>query len=338
MRALTEEVLKAEWSGAVCLALFKFASCGKGAVMSKTMVARLSVFMIGIVLPLAPVAGQSADLGRPHLVFVVGTHHYSPQISMPVLAKEMERFGFKTTVILPPGDPEGNKNGVGLPGLAALEQADVAIFFLRFLTLNDEQFGYIEKYVKSGKPVVAFRTSTHAFRYPADHPRFAWNDGFGRDVQGTDYLCHMKGSTECRLFKQSENHPILAGEDDEPFTAAGTLYLTDLEPGCLPLVIGSGSGSERLIRDQFRTRHVQKHEEDIVAWTWPKNKYGARVFATSFGHTGDFAVPQIVRIIVNGIHWAAGVPVPDPSAEVKTLNLSPKGVQKSNKRAKPQKR
>jgi type 1 glutamine amidotransferase len=251
---------------------------------------------------------------------------------MPVLAEEMERLGFRTTVLLPPGDPEGNKNGVGIPGLEALEQADVAVFFVRFLTLDDEQFGYIERYVKSGKPVVAFRTSTHAFRYSADHPRFEWNDAFGRVVQGTDYLCHMKGTTKCRLFNQAMSHPILTSVSNDPFTSAGSLYLTDLQPGCLPLVIGSGSGSERLVRDKFRTRHVQKNEEDIVAWTWEKNKYGARIFATSFGHLGDFAVPQIMRIVVNGIHWAADVEVPDASREIKTFQLANKNRAKARKR------
>ena len=294
--------------------------------------------LIAASLPAAICQPSAKTTGRkPHSVFVVGTHHYSPQISMPVLAKEMERFGFKTTVVIPPGDPEGNKNGVGIPGLEALQQADIAVFFLRFLTLDDEQFGHIERYVKSGKPVVAFRTSTHAFRYGADHRRFAWNDAFGKDVQGTDYLCHMKGTTHCRLLDQTKNHPILTGVGDAPFTSAGTLYLTDLEPGCLPLVVGSGSGSERLIRDRFRTRHVQKNEEDIVAWTWEKNKYGARVFATSFGHLGDFAVPQIMRIIVNGIHWAANVEIPDASKEVKTFHLAPKRVRKASTRARARK-
>jgi len=294
------------------------------AVTRRDLMKLLVMTVLIAVLPLAQACRALAKPAaqKPHLVFVAGTRHYSPQISMPVLAKEMERFGFKTTVLLPPGDPEGNKNKVGIPGLEALAKADVAVFFLRFLTLDDKQFGYIEKYVKSGKPVVAFRTSTHAFRYGSDHKHFAWNDGFGRDVQGTDYLCHMRGPTQCRLFGQGKKHPILTGVGDEPFTSAGTLYLTDLAPGCLPLVIGSGSGGERLIRDQFRTRHVQKNEEDIVAWTWEKNNYGAKVFATSFGHTGDFAVPQIMRIIVNGIHWAAGVEIPDASEKVNIFQLS----------------
>ena len=274
---------------------------------------------------------------KPHLVFVVGTHHYSPHVSMPVLAEEMERLGFKTTVILPPGDPEQNKNKVGIPGLQALERADGAVFFVRFLTLNDEQFGHIERYVKSGKPLVAFRTSTHAFRYNSGHRLFAWNDLFGQEVQGTDYLCHMKGTTQCRLFKQARGHQILTGVGDDPFTSAGSLYLTDLQAGCFPLVIGSGDGSERLVKDQFRTRHVQASEEDIVAWTWEKNKYGARVFATSFGHLEDFASPQIMRIIVNGIHWAADVRVPQASREIKTFTLADKAAQKKN-RARTRKR
>ncbi len=297
-----------------------------------------STKMIGIVSAAVLLVGgtcqtsAASEREKPHLVFVVGTHHYSPHVSMPVLAEEMERFGFKTSVIAPPGDPEQNKNKVGIPGLRALEQADVAVFFVRFLTLNDEQFGHIERYVKSGKPIVAFRTSTHAFRYSPDHRLFAWNDLFGREVQGTDYLCHMKGATQCRLFNQAKDHPILTGVGDEPFTSAGTLYLTDLQPGCFPLVIGSGSGSERLVKDQFRTHHVQENEEDIVAWTWEKNKYGARVFATSFGHLGDLASPQIMRIIVNGIHWAADVKVPKASKEVRTFQLADKIAKRTGAR------
>ncbi len=275
---------------------------------------------------------------KPHLVFVVGTHHYGPHISMPVLAGEMERFGFKTTIIIPPGDPEQNKNKVGIPGLEALEQADVAVFFVRFLTLNDEQFGHIEKYVKSGKPLVAFRTSTHAFRYGSGHRLFAWNDLFGRDVQGTDYLCHMRGTTQCRPFGQAKDHPILTGVGAAPFTSAGTLYLTDLQPGCFPLAIGSGSGSERLVKDRFRTRHVQADEEDIVAWTWEKNRYGARVFATSFGHLGDFASPQIMRIIVNGIHWTADIDVPQASREIRTFTLTDNASAKARDKARARKR
>ena len=96
---------------------------------------------------------------KAHAVFVVGTHHYSPQKSMPMLASEIERLGFKTTVINPDWDPEKDKRG--LPGLEALKKADLAIFYTRFLKIDDQQLLHITDYLKSGKPVVGFRTSTH---------------------------------------------------------------------------------------------------------------------------------------------------------------------------------
>ena len=57
---------------------------------------------------------------------------------------------------------------------------------------------------------------------------------------------------------------------------------------------------------------------DTIAWTW-QNKWGGKAFTTSLGHPGDFAVPQSMRVIINGIHWAAGAQIPAESTEVKTF-------------------
>ena len=57
-----------------------------------------------------------ALFAQPHAVFVIGTPHYNPGSTMPPLAKQLERFGFRTTVVLPEGNPE--KNPKGIPGLA----------------------------------------------------------------------------------------------------------------------------------------------------------------------------------------------------------------------------
>jgi type 1 glutamine amidotransferase len=101
----------------------------------------------------------------------------------------------------------------------------------------------------------------------------------------------------------------------------GQLYIADLEPGCVPLVMGAGDApSDRVVSDRFRTRLVAKNEADVLAWTW-QNRYGARVFASTLGHPRDFAVPQIMRLVVNGIHWAAGAEVPAASAAVNTFDL-----------------
>ena len=39
-------------------------------------------------------AAEQAE--KPHVVFVVGTTHYSPQKTIPVFAKRLEQYGFKT--------------------------------------------------------------------------------------------------------------------------------------------------------------------------------------------------------------------------------------------------
>lgn len=264
-------------------------------------------------------SAEAAD--KPHAVFVVGTTHYSPQNSMPVLAKELERFGFRTTVILPEGDPEQNKNDIGLPGLEALANADVAIFFMRFLALPDDQFKHVMDYVESGKPVVGFRTSTHAFLYREDHANFRWNNDFGRDVLGTRYKAHLRDETDCHIVERHKDHPVLNGIANEPFRSTGSLYLTNLQPGCVPLALGSGHGkAARLIENRFGTYYMGETATDIVAWTW-QNQWDGRVFYSSFGHVGDFGVEPIMRILLNGICWAADQPHPPSGAKINTYRV-----------------
>src|SRR5207249_1674067 len=48
-----------------------------------------------------------------------------------------------------------------IPGLEALATADLAVFFLRWRALPQEQLRPIRAYLDSGRPVIGFRTSTH---------------------------------------------------------------------------------------------------------------------------------------------------------------------------------
>ena len=73
---------------------------------------------------------------KPHAVLVVGTLHYSPELTMPKFAKELERFGFRTTVVMGEGNPEKKTENV-LPGIEVLKDADLVIFFMRFLKLPE---------------------------------------------------------------------------------------------------------------------------------------------------------------------------------------------------------
>ena len=47
-----------------------------------------------------------------------------------------------------------------------------------------------------------------------------------------------------------------------------------------------------------------------VAWTGT-NSYGGKVFMTTLGHPEDFNLEPFQRLVINGIHWAVGKPVPE---------------------------
>ena len=177
---------------------------------------------------------------KPHAVIVVGTHHYSPEKTMPKFAEELSWLGFKTTVINPDWDPEKDKRG--LPGLEVLADADVVLFFTRFLRLDDAQLKHISSYLESGKPVVGFRTSTHGFNYPKGHKHVGLNLSFGKEALGTPYRIHLSGKTEVKLAEGAGEHPILTGVDlATKWISPGTLYLTSLEPRTEPLLLGTGN-------------------------------------------------------------------------------------------------
>ena len=190
---------------------------------------RTSLFSLLTFLVLT--CGLTIAADKPHAVIVVGTHHYNPEKTMPPFAAELQRLGFKTTLINPDWDPEKDKRG--LPGLEALAEADVAVFFTRFLKLDDEQLKHITSYIESGKPVVGFRTSTHGFNYPKANPNSKWNDGFGRDALGTPYQIHLAGKTEIK--------PIAAAKEASHPHRRRSLQTVDITRHTLP--------------DQAATRH-----------------------------------------------------------------------------------
>ena len=68
---------------------------------------RTATLLIAITFSVSLTGFATADDDeKPHAVIVVGTLHYSPELTMPVFAKELERFGFRTTVVMGKGNPE----------------------------------------------------------------------------------------------------------------------------------------------------------------------------------------------------------------------------------------
>jgi hypothetical protein len=267
------------------------------------------------------VAGKA--LKRPHLVFVSGDHEYGSESTFPLLAAELEkRYGFRATLVKSFPDENAEEN---IPGLAALDKADVAIFFLRWRRLPADQLAYIKRYLESGKPVVAFRTTTHAFNYPKGHELERWNSfapdyiggppGWGR---GHYHYGHTS-STDVSIIPGAEKHPILTGVD-QSFHVTSWLY--HVLPNYPP------ADAQQLLMGRAVNPEKKDAIDNPVAWTW-KNKAGGKVFVTTLGHPDDFRVAAFQRLVINGIHWAAGKPAPKKWAGKISIEVKYHGIRKT---------
>ncbi|MFT4687940.1 MAG: ThuA domain-containing protein [Verrucomicrobiia bacterium] len=272
-----------------------------------------------LLLALLLVTPASGADRKPHAVFLLGTLHYSPELTMPVFAKELERFGFRTTLVRGEGNPEKKTENV-LPNIGVLKDADVVIFFSRFMKLPDSEWQLIEDYLKSGKPVIGLRTANHSFKYPKDHPRFAWNDGFGRRALGTPYVVHQSSETQIKVVAENADHPIMTHVTKREWVSPGTLYLAQLERGCVPLLMGSGKGKARLLKKAFGEIQVKEFETAPVAWAWV-NEWGGKSCYSSLGHPGDFAEESFNRMLLNTICWAVDKPLPPKDAKINTWQI-----------------
>ena len=242
---------------------------------------------------------------KPYVVFVTGDHEYSGEQTLPLIAAELEKnYGLRTNVLKSAPDQNGEKD---IPGLEALREADLAVFFLRWRLLPQNQLDYIDAYLKSGKPVMGFRTTTHAFNYPEGDDRKRWNafgefafgapPGWGGAAKHTHY--GHKSTTDVTVIPAAAKHPILTGVDPA-FHASSWLYrvLPDYPAkGSVPLLMGKSVSPDKEAID------------NPVAWTW-QNQWGGKAFMTTLGHPEDFAVESFQRLVINAIHWELGQPVP----------------------------
>src|ERR1700712_3725094 len=109
--------------------------------------------------------GQGPGQGK-RIVLVAGDDaEYHSEEALPALAKILAvRHGFTCTVLFSMNpedgtiDPRAKRN---IPGLSALDNADLLILFVRWRDLPDDQMKHFVDYVESGRPVIALRTGTH---------------------------------------------------------------------------------------------------------------------------------------------------------------------------------
>jgi type 1 glutamine amidotransferase len=242
---------------------------------------------------------------KPFVVFVTGDHEYGGEETLPLIAAELEKnYGLSTKVLKASPNQNAEKN---IPGMEILAQADLVIFFLRWRQLPPDQLEFIDKYLKSGKPVMGFRTSTHAFNFPKGHESEKWNafgefalnapPGWGK--AGHTHYGH-KSTTDVYGYEAAKKHPILKGINPN-FHASSWLYrvLPDYPTkGSEWLLMGKSVNPDKTAID------------NPVAWTGT-NSFGAKIFTTTLGHPEDFQVEDFQHLIINAIHWELGKKVPN---------------------------
>jgi hypothetical protein len=270
--------------------------------------------------PLVFEGGQGPGKGK-HIVFVSGDEEYRSEESMPMMAKILAvHHGFKCTALFAVNkesgevDPETVDN---IPGLEAIETADLVVIFLRFRELPDEQMKHIIDYTNSGRPIIGLRTSTHSFFYKKNknspYVKYSWQDkdfegGYGRQVFGetwiSHYGIHQKESTRGLIAKGMENHPIVKGVKD--IWGPSDVYgITTLSGDSKPIIMGQ-------VLSGMNPEDKPNPDKRPVPAAWTKSYTGekgktARVFTTTMGHGGDFKNEGFRRLLVNACYWAMGM-------------------------------
>ncbi len=255
-----------------------------------------------------------------HIVFVTGDEEYRGEESMPQLAKILAvHHGFRCTVLFAVNketgeiDPQTVDN---IPGLEALETADLMVMFLRFRQLPDKQMKYIMDYTNSGKPIVALRTSTHPFNYKnSGSPYAKWSfrskdpkGGYGRKVLGETWINHygrhQVESTRGLIAEGVEDHPIVKGIDS--IWGESDVYgITTLSGDSKPIIMGQ-------VLKGMSPDDPPNPDKKLVPVAWTKTYTSpqgntSRIFTTTMGHSFDFLSEGFRRLMVNACYWAVGM-------------------------------
>jgi Trehalose utilisation len=274
-----------------------------------------------------------------HIVLISGDEEYRSEESLPQLGKILARHhGFRCTVLfaIDPADgtinPEQSDN---IPGLEALQTADLMILATRFRALPDHQMKYVDEYIQAGRPVIGLRTATHAFQFPANssssYKQYSfdsktWEGGFGKQVLGETWISHHGRhgiqSTRGVLVPGAADHPILRGVED--IWGPTDVYTVELpmRAGIQPLVLGQvlegmhpddAPVAVDVRKNQITGAEVKVAPNDPmmpVAWirgfTGKSGRTG-RVFTTTMGSSVDLESEGLRRLLLNAAYWCLGL-------------------------------
>jgi type 1 glutamine amidotransferase len=303
--------------------------------------------------PWVVMEGRDGPGRGKHIVLLAGDDEYRSEELIPALARiAAARHGFKCTVLFAVNRETGEIDPATLdniPGLEALDSADLMVMFLRFRELPDDQMKRIIDYTNSGRSVMGLRTSTHAFNYArrpdSPYARYSWRSadpkgGYGRMVFGETWINHYGRhnvqSTRGLVAPGMEKHPLVRGCEDV-WGPSDVYGLTTLEGDCTPVLMGQ-------VLAGMNPTDAPVADKPALPVAWTKTFTGAsgraaRVFTTTMGHAGDLKSEGLRRLLVNALFWCTGMEdrTPERAAVdfVGPYDPSPIGMGKFRKGVRP---
>ena len=255
-----------------------------------------------------------------HIVFLSGDEEYRSEEALPQLARILAiRHGFKCTVLFAINPADGTIDPVvlnNIPGLDALQSADMVVMLLRFRELPDAQMKYFVDYLISGKPILGLRTSTHAFAYnqntKSEYAKYdwhstAWPGGFGQQVLGETWVNHHgnhgKESTRGVINEEFKDHPILKGVTDI-WGPTDVYTVAHLPKDAQVLVYG-----QVLEGMQPTDKPVSGPKNNpMMPLVWIRNYTGeagktSKIITTTMGASLDLQSEGLRRLLVNACYW-----------------------------------
>lgn len=262
---------------------------------------------------------DKANATGKHIVLIASDHEYRGEETLPALARILTKHhGFDCTVLF--GLDENGEIKAGesnIPGLEALQTADLMIMFTRFQALPDDQMKHIDAYLNRGGPVMGLRTSTHGFKYGGKESAYSKYDfqskdadyqkGFGHQVLGQTWVGHYgknhQQSTRITIVPEAAKHPILTGVSEVHVQAGGY----NAEPAddwniltmAQPLMSMEADGEPDATKPPMASEWTREYTG--------KNGTKGRVFTSLYGASEDLINPGYRRMLVNASYWLLGM-------------------------------
>jgi len=288
-----------------------------------------------------------------HVILISGDEEYRSEESLPQLAKILtEHHGFDCTVLFAqdpekPGmiDPNYSFN---IPGMEQLQEADLMILFTRFRALPEEQMQHFENYLLEGKPLLAIRTSTHAFNFKDKNHAFAhygwnydgektdWHLGFGKNILGetwyTHHGHHQQQSTRGIIAPNAENHPLVNGIESGAMWGPSDVYgiRMPMEGDAQSIILGQTidrtdpheeadpfyglkESDEKIATESQSKKYNPNDPMPPIVWTksyqMANGKKGQAITST-IGAATDMVDEEVRRLLINTTYHLLNIEVP----------------------------